>query len=172
MRIAVILGLCASLCLNASAVLAQTAATASAPLSNASVDDFVNALTPKPLTRSLGRNLKVEPAKVDMTIGFDFDSARLQAESKPMLERLASAMKTDQLSSLRFQIEGHTDGKGSARYNEQLSGRRAQSVLDFLTQQGVPADRLRPIGKGFSELLYPEDPTAAGNRRVRVMVIE
>lgn len=172
MKFANIMALCLSLCLNATAVTAQTPGDAGAPLSNASVDDFVNALKPKPVTRSLGRNLKVEPAKVDMTIGFDFDSARLQADSKPMLERLAAAMRTEQLSALRFQIEGHTDGKGSARYNEQLSARRAQSVLDFLAQQGVPTERLRPVGKGFAELLYPDDPNAAGNRRVRVLVIE
>ena len=151
---------------------AQSAAATDEPVSNATVDDFVNALAPKPRTRSLGRNLKVEPSRIDMTVNFDFDSARLQPESKPMLERLATALRTDQLVNLRFHIEGHTDAKGTVRYNDALSQRRAQAVTDFLSQQGVQHTRLIPVGKGFSELLDPNDPTAARNRRVRVALAE
>ncbi|NBS81809.1 MAG: hypothetical protein EBS62_08330 [Betaproteobacteria bacterium] len=55
-------------------------------------------------------------------------------------------------------------------YNDQLSARRAQSVVDFLVTQGVSVNRLRSTGKGFAELLYPQDPKAAANRRVRIKV--
>lgn len=150
----------------------QSGSVSDEPVSNATVDDFINALAPKPRTRSLGRNIKVEPSRIDMTINFDFDSARLQPESKPMLERLATALRTDQLLNLRFHIEGHTDAKGTVRYNDALSQRRAQAVAEFLSQNGVQTARLIPVGKGFSELLDPNDPTAARNRRVRVALAE
>ena len=142
------------------------------PVTDASVDDFIKALKPEVRTRGLGRNLKVEPARIDVTVNFDFDSARLRPESLPQLERLGAAMRTDTLLSLRFRIEGHTDAKGSERYNEVLSARRAQAVVDFLVSQGVGAQRLSPVGMGFSELLDTADPLAARNRRVRVQTLD
>ncbi|NBO11429.1 MAG: OmpA family protein [Betaproteobacteria bacterium] len=109
-------------------------------------------------------------AMVDLTIQFAFDSATILDESKALLDRLAKALNAPQLQSLRFVVEGHTDGVGNKQYNDQLSARRAQSVVDYLVTGGVASTRLRSTGKGFSELLYPQDPKAAGNRRVRIKV--
>ena len=142
------------------------------PRADASVEEIVQALTPQPKTRSLGRNMKVEPAKIDLTINFDFDSAKLKEESKPQLERLAQALKTERLLNLRFQIEGHTDAQGTAAYNDALSSRRAATVVGFLTQSGVETERLQSVGKGFRDLLEPEDPKSAKNRRVRILTLE
>lgn len=156
-----------------SSARAQTApGSVREPVTDASVDDFVKALKPEVRTRGLGRNLKVEPARIDVTVNFVFDSAQLRPESLPQLERLAAAMRTDALTALRFRIEGHTDAKGSERYNEALSARRAQAVVDFLGTQGVGAQRLSPVGMGFSELLDPADLLAARNRRVRVQTLD
>ena len=142
------------------------------PRADASVEEIVQALTPQPKTRSLGRNMKVEPAKIDLTINFDFDSAKLKEESKPQLERLAEALKTERLATLKFQVEGHTDAQGTAAYNDALSTRRAATVVSFLTQSGVEAERLQSVGKGFTDLLEPSDPKSPKNRRVRVLTIE
>ena len=142
------------------------------PRADASVEEIVQALTPQPKTRSLGRNMKVEPAKIDLTINFDFDSAKLKEESKPQLERLAQALKNENLINLRFQIEGHTDAQGTAAYNDALSTRRAASVVSFLSQSGVESQRLQSVGKGFRDLLEPEDPKSAKNRRVRILTLE
>ena len=147
-------------------------AWAQAPRTDASVDEIVNALTPAPRTRSLTRNLKVEPAKIDLTIQFDFDSARIKDDSRPQLERLAQALQHERLASMRFQIEGHTDAQGSAAYNLSLSGRRADAVLAFLSQQGVDKEKLQAVGKGFSDLLEPAEPRSAKNRRVRILTLE
>jgi len=142
------------------------------PRADASVEEIVQALTPQPKTRSLGRNMKVEPAKIDLTINFDFDSAKLKEESKPQLERLAEALKTERLVTLTFQVEGHTDAQGTAAYNDALSTRRAASVVSFLSQSGVEPQRLQSVGKGFSDLLDPSDPKSAKNRRVRILTLE
>lgn len=120
----------------------------------------------------MGRNLQVESPKIDLSIAFDFDSAKLKDDSKPQLDRLIEALKNDRLASLRFQVEGHTDAQGSAAYNDALSTRRADAVVTYLTQGGVEKDRLQSIGKGFMELLDPNDPRAAKNRRVRVLTLE
>lgn len=140
------------------------------PLKDASVEDLTDRLAP-PLGASRGgRNLvpQPKPQGVDLVVNFEFDSARLQPGSLPLLEKLAEAMKTSRLSDMNFQVEGHTDAKGSARYNEALSLRRAQSVVAFLESRGIVRGRLEAAGKGFAEPLDKSNPNAAENRRVRI----
>lgn len=115
------------------------------------------------------RNLKPVQRSIDLVIQFDFDSARLQSVSKPLLEQLAEAMKSERLAKMQFQIEGHTDSKGSDIYNKNLSQRRADAVQEFLKQQGIESKRMAARGLGFSQLLYPDQPQAAENRRVRII---
>jgi outer membrane protein OmpA-like peptidoglycan-associated protein len=146
--------------------------TSAAPLKSATVDDFVNQLAPPALTRSLGRNIVPQKRQIDLVVNFDFDSARLQPASRPLLENLAQAMNTERLGAIRFKVEGHTDGKGTAKYNDELSARRAQAVAEFLASQGVAATRLEAQGKGFSELLNKDRPDAAENRRVRIVTVD
>jgi hypothetical protein len=69
-------------------------------------------------------------------------------------------------------IEGYTDSRGSARNNQALSERRAGAVADFLTSQGVPADRITAVGKGASSPIA-SNATADGrsqNRRVEIVL--
>src|SRR3546814_12801937 len=85
------------------------------------------------------------------------------------MQNLAAALASPQLQDRSFTVIGHTDGVGSASYNQRLSQRRARSVRDYLVQHGVDAGRLQPVGKGFSDLLNESDPAAAENRRVEVL---
>ena len=155
--------LVAGLCTN---VQAQT------PVREMSVDDLAKALTPQQATTRSFRNLKVAPAAVDLVINFEFNSARILDSSTPQLQSLAVAMKLQQLQPLRFQVEGHTDAKGGAQYNQLLSEKRAQGVVGFLIKQGIASGRLIAVGKGFDELLNKDDPNAAENRRVRISTLE
>jgi outer membrane protein OmpA-like peptidoglycan-associated protein len=143
------------------------------PMKNASVDQLVEQLAgpEQPKTRSL-RNLKPEPRSIDLVIQFDFDSAKLQENSKPLLDNLVAAMKNDRLMSVRFKVEGHTDAKGSEAYNQNLSMRRAESVVTYMAEKGIEKERMEGIGKGFSDLLYPEKPQAMENRRVRITTLQ
>jgi outer membrane protein OmpA-like peptidoglycan-associated protein len=141
------------------------------PIGSASVDQIVEKLeAPKGQTRSL-RNLAPEPRKLDLVIQFDFDSAKIQGSSKPLLDNLAAAMKSERLNALSFNVEGHTDSKGTSEYNLRLSARRAESVVNYMTQQGVAKSRLTPVGKGSTELLNTENPEALENRRVRISTL-
>ena len=138
------------------------------PSASATVDDLVDRLAPAPAaTRGL-RNLVPEPRSVDLVVQFDFDSARIQSASQPLLESLASAMRSERLAGLRFRVEGHADAKGNAGYNQRLSQRRAESVITHLSGAGVDRARLTGEGRGASDLLRPDQPYALENRRVRI----
>ncbi len=147
-------------------------ACAQASVADASVQDIVDKLAPAPLTRSLSRNIVPQRRQIDLVINFDFDSARLQPQTLPQLQRLADALKTERLQAARFLVEGHTDAKGTARYNEDLSARRARAVVAFLQAEGVANERLQAEGKGFTDLLNKEQPMAAENRRVRIVALD
>jgi outer membrane protein OmpA-like peptidoglycan-associated protein len=69
-------------------------------------------------------------------------------------------------------VEGHTDNVGSNEYNMNLSDNRANSVRDYLIQQGIIASSVRARGFGESRPVATND-TAAGrqeNRRVELIV--
>jgi len=133
------------------------------------VEEMVRALTPPANTRSLGAPTRNLQPSLDLTIHFDLDSAVIREESKKPLQNLATALKDGRLGSFKFQVEGHTDSRGTAAYNEALSARRAEAVKTFLNTEGVAPDRLVSVGKGFREPLDTVDTKAAINRRVRIV---
>lgn len=133
------------------------------------VEEMVRALTPPAKTRSLGITPRNLQPSIDLTIQFDLDSSVIREESKKPLQDLATALRDGRLGSFKFQVEGHTDSRGTAAYNEALSARRAESVANFLSTEGVELARLVPVGKGFSEPINTIDTKAAINRRVRIV---
>lgn len=154
------------------AMLVAVSAIAQSP-SIPSSEEIVRALQPQAKTRSLGSGGKTRNLvpMVDLTINFDFDSATIRDDGKGPLKNLAAALNDARLSGLKFRVEGHTDAKGTAAYNDALSARRAQTVVGFLAAEGVSAERLESVGKGFHELLDPKNPQAPQNRRVRVLTL-
>ena len=141
-------------------------------LRSASSDELIEKLNPnQPKTRSM-RNLTPETREkptVDLSIQFEFDSAKILPESKPLLDNLAKAINSNELRGYSFLVEGYTDGVGLPAYNLRLSDQRANAVLNYLLLMGgVKRDRLRAIGKGSNDLLRPDQPDAAENRRVRI----
>jgi len=109
---------------------------------------------------------------ISLAIQFDVNSDRVQPTSMQTLAALATAMKSPELSRLRFRLEGHTDASGQAAYNRKLSAMRAESVKRVLVINQVAPDRLVTEGKGSSEPVNPADPGAAENRRVRIVSLE
>ena len=148
---------------------------AQAPMRSATSEELIQKLEPSsPTMRTRGmRNLTPEAREkpnVDLSIQFEFDSAKLLPESRPLLENLAKAINSDKLRGFTFVVEGHTDIVGSAEYNQKLSDARALSVLAYLASKGVSKERLKALGKGSTELLMPDKPDAAENRRVRIIL--
>jgi len=148
---------------------------AQAPMRSATSEELIQKLEPSsPTMRTRGmRNLTPEAREkpnVDLSIQFEFDSAKLLPESRPLLDNLAKAINSDKLRGFTFVVEGHTDIVGSAEYNQKLSDARALSVLAYLASKGVPKERLKALGKGSTELLMPDKPDAAENRRVRIIL--
>ncbi|MDO5609613.1 MAG: OmpA family protein [Pseudomonadota bacterium] len=110
----------------------------------------------------------VRPASVSLQINFDFNSDRISTSSGRTMESLVKALSNDQLRDRNFTIVGHTDGVGSAGYNQALSERRAASVKRWLVENGVDSARLHTQGRGKSQLINARDPSAAENRRVEI----
>lgn len=109
---------------------------------------------------------------IDLEVLFEFDSSRLTADGRDVLDALGGALASKELADVRrVQLEGHTDAKGSDAYNESLSLLRAQSARQYLIQKHrIAPAKLQAQGKGKSELADPRDPYSAANRRVRVIV--
>ena len=82
---------------------------------------------------------------------YDLASADLKPES---IERLDTITKTlSDNPTFVIEIASHTDSRADSTYNNQLSLRRAQSVVNYLVSKGIESERLRPRGYGESKLL-------------------
>ena len=111
-----------------------------------------------------------EKPSINLEINFDFNSAIVGTHAVPVLLALGRALSNKQLEGSTFLINGYTDAKGSAEYNQDLSERRAEAVKRLLVQQfGLPADSLIAVGYGKTHLKDAADPFAGENRRVQVV---
>jgi len=79
-------------------------------------------------------------------IFYDFDKATLRPESQTALDQLVKLLNDN--PNVTIELSAHTDYKGSDQYNEGLSQRRAESVVNYLIEHGIAADRLTPKGYG------------------------
>ena len=103
-------------------------------------------------------------------VTFAFNSAELTPASKGILDQWVTRIKGD--TTIRVEVAGHTDNVGSDAYNQQLSQRRAKSVVDYFVSQGVPADRLKAVGYGKTKPLASNNTEEgrAENRRVELQI--
>jgi peptidoglycan-associated lipoprotein len=112
--------------------------------------------------------------KFAMPVNFDYDVASVRDQDRPSLERFAKVVQK-YYPGVRVTIEGFADPAGSVRYNLVLSQRRAESVKEYLSSQGLSPMQLATIGYGKTRLVTPnasgDQPGADLNRRV-VFVIE
>lgn len=102
-------------------------------------------------------------------IHFDFNSATLQAGSKPVLDDVVAVLKAE--LSWKLTIEGHTDDVGSDARNQLLSSQRAEAVKAYFIGSGISAERLRTAGYGESRPVSANDTELgrAQNRRVELV---
>ena len=109
---------------------------------------------------------------------FDFDKATIKPEAASALHNVAEIIK-DKGKGRSVRIDGHTDGKGSADYNQKLSERRADSVKQWLGQkEGLAQVKMTTQGFGASKPVAPntkpdgsDDPDGRQkNRRVEIVL--
>jgi outer membrane protein OmpA-like peptidoglycan-associated protein len=118
--------------------------------------------------RQQGKRLEAE---LGGSVLFDTNSAELKPQALVALEELKGAM-IDPNPAGRITVEGHTDNVGGDADNQRLSEARAQSVVRWLTQHGVPASRITAVGFGKTRPAYANDTPAnrAKNRRIQIIV--
>ncbi len=108
--------------------------------------------------------------EVDVRISFDYDSATIKADQKPVLDQMCRVMKASDVKL--FRIMGHTDSAGSDLYNENLSLLRAEEVKRRLVSDcGIEPARLEAMGLGERFPKVTTDPTASENRRVEFQAL-
>lgn len=109
---------------------------------------------------------------VNLTVDFANGSADLTPQAIATLDQLGKALSSSDLASYRFRVEGHTDTVGSQPYNQALSQRRAEAVVNYIeSKYGVPAARLEAVGMGDKGLLVQTPPQTPEPRNRRVEVI-
>ncbi len=82
-------------------------------------------------------------------IYYNFNDATLRPDARKDLDLVVSLLK--QQPTITVEVASHTDCRGSSKYNEELSQRRANGVVEYLVQNGISRDRLRPVGYGESQ---------------------
>lgn len=102
---------------------------------------------------------------------FEFDSSAIKAESYNILDEITDVLYV--YPKVRLEIQGHTDSKGAVDYNQRLSERRADAVMQALLERGIHPRRLRSRGFGESQPLVPNtsEENMAKNRRTQFVII-
>lgn len=103
--------------------------------------------------------------------GFDSNSTALKSGYLPTLDKIARVL--NQYGKTTVTVIGHTDGLGTVEYNQALSERRAQSVLDHFASRNVNPLRLESYGRGKTQP-RADNATEAGralNRRVELWIL-
>ena len=102
---------------------------------------------------------------------FDFDKSELNAVSFLELDKVVELLQKN--PTLKIEIAGHTDNKGDKKYNQILSQKRAESVVNYLVQKGIAATRL--IAKGYGDTMpiitNDTEENKAKNRRTELKIL-
>lgn len=119
------------------------------------------------------RGDRVDPVGCSYTLRlavfFETNADQLKPQSIPDLDNAVATLK--RVPTITGVIEGHTDSSGADTYNLDLSERRAQAVLAYLTSRGIDASRLQ--AKGFGESQPEADnATAEGRAQNRRVVLQ
>ena len=138
----------------------------------------LNVLELKPMEE---RMVTLKAAEMDSALGiegkvalygllFDTDKDSMRPDSRPQLDEIAALLQAQ--PDLRVLIVGHTDAQGSLAYNQDLSQRRARSIVSTLVRDyGIDAGRLTPLGVGMAAPVASNRNEAgrARNRRVELV---
>lgn len=122
--------------------------------------------------------VKKEPKVLDrlvLHVNFDFDKSVVRKEDVADLQKAVDFVK--KYPGYEISIEGHTDSRGTDKYNQALSERRAAAVKEYLLKHGmIDADKDKVTTKGYGESKpIADNKTEKGrfeNRRVEILILE
>jgi outer membrane protein OmpA-like peptidoglycan-associated protein len=107
-----------------------------------------------------------EPMPGPFTVYFEFDDAELTADARATLADVVEAAQRSDIEAIN--ITGYTDLSGAEAYNQVLSERRANSVIELLVGSGVDAAGIVGRGLGESNPVVATEEPEARNRRVEI----
>lgn len=126
------------------------------------------------LSFDLNKEIKLVPIEkgsrlILNNIVFDFDSDKLRPESEEELDKAVKLLQENQ--GFNIEVQGHTDNVGNEDYNQKLSKRRAESVLNYLVKKGINKKRLTSKGYGASQPIADNSSEEGRqlNRRVELI---
>jgi len=132
-------------------------------------------------TKPMYQNISVAPLMPGSIIElpniyYNYNDATLRPDARKDLDLVVALMK--QQSSIKVELRSHTDCRGSEQYNQSLSQRRADGVVEYMVTQGIGRNRLVPVGYGESEPrnictdgVNCTDQEHARNRRTEVRML-
>jgi peptidoglycan-associated lipoprotein len=111
----------------------------------------------------------VSPPKEGDAVFFDFDSALVRDDARPVLQQVATEVHKRNAS---LEIEGNCDELGTVEYNLALGEHRAHAAKEYLMRLGIPANRIKTVSYGSQRPKYPghDDGDRAKNRRDDLVV--
>jgi outer membrane protein OmpA-like peptidoglycan-associated protein len=121
--------------------------------------------------RQVVANIDDYKLRTSVTAAFQFNQYKLGPEARQDLDKLASDVQSDK--RFLITVEGYTDSIGATQYNEALSRRRAESVVEYLVaKHDIPIYRIHMVGLGEQKPLDEAKTrdARAKNRRVEVKV--
>lgn len=96
--------------------------------------DLIKQEEEKPIVLDLGK------------VFFDYDKSKLRKEALPVLDNVVNMLNDN--PAIRIELGAHTDSRGTTKYNQKLSDKRAKSVYDYLVKKKIDKNRLESKGYG------------------------
>ncbi|MFC1541260.1 peptidoglycan-associated lipoprotein Pal [Candidatus Latescibacterota bacterium] len=118
--------------------------------------------TPERTEPSVPRDLQFE------TIYFDFDKSDIRSDQRASLSKNAQLLS--RYSSVNIRVEGHCDERGTEEYNIALGQRRADAVVNYLTNYGISSSRIRTISFGEMRMVDSGHTEAAWSKNRRAEI--
>ncbi len=118
-----------------------------------------------------GESTATPPSSPLKEVYFGFDRSDLQPNARETLQGNAAWLKAN--PSVRVQVEGHCDERGTQEYNLALGAKRAQAAKDYLVTLGIPSDRLSMISYGEEVPVCTDkgENCWQRNRRARFVIV-
>ena len=129
---------------------------------------------PPPATQAYDCDATLARISAVFPVRFNTDKSDLQGPFELSVNQYAALLKDPRCSQLNLQIAGHADERGSESYNQGLSERRAQTVIDTLIKAGIDSARLKAVGFSKDKPLDPSHTEDAHrkNRRAEFTVMK